>query len=251
LIGFFLLGAIATTGILDIYSYSQTRYYLPLSTLALFWTYAVLIQEYSVKQRKFWSVLLLLFILLPDVYLGARRKDGPFPPFQGLQVIYHDFQTGFLKTQGLHQAFEEISKDPQKHPVLVDYVPQFANWYVPGFPIALMPDATSKTKLNSENPIWNQDRSAFFWHVAYLDLPMRLWNCSNHCDYQIENLNLEAKTYELRIHSQQKSIAMCIVKRWKSTLWVNAPFRLLTPSAFEATGNGENLLGLSRPCHAD
>ncbi|MGE3973234.1 MAG: hypothetical protein AB7F59_01765 [Bdellovibrionales bacterium] len=237
-----MISAYLLTGALDAHPFSQARYYLYLPTFFLFWN--IVFQPFMVTQKKFqWAhgLVILIFILGPD--LTTRQ----FSAFQGLKVVWNDFQKArSQEKQPLHLALEEIRTEQK--PVLIDYVPQFVNWYLPGWPQALLPDATQRTELNHSNPIWQKPPVMPYWHLWYSSWESGGWVCMPHCDYVADEWNEERTQYKLTSQRLGESQKMCVVREWSTNPWNNAPFELMLPESFTPRGRADGRLTLAKVC---
>lgn len=227
--------------LLDLHPFSQSRYYLALPIFFLFWPLALYWPVGFRPKQIVIASILTLGILLPEF-------QGVIRPWQGLRVIAADWRlkaTG--ETQPLQEALAYL-KDARPGAVLIDYVPQFANWYLPERDIALMPDLATRHRLNIDNPIWRKPLLEPVWHVTYLRALRGQWNCTPSCDYVVEDVPSGSARYRLSSARLGKSFEMCIVKRWKVDRWNNAPFAGYDPEAYEASGKQRDELVVSTRC---
>ena len=237
-----VLFAYGITGMLDYHPFSQTRYYLFLPVLFLFWN--ICFPPFSREQKKAqWihASVLVIFILGPD--LTTRQ----FKAFQGIKIVFNDWQKARAQQrQPLHEAMEEIRKIQK--PVLIDYVPQYANWYLPGWPIALMPDATQQTALNVQNPIWEKPMPMPYWHLWYSSWGSGGWTCMGYCDYFVSQMDPVKKEYLLTSKRAGITRRMCFYKEWQTSQWNNAPFETVLPESFANEGQKTQTLLLAKDC---
>src|SRR6185436_13526986 len=179
-------------GALDFHPFSQFRYYLFIPVLAMAWPVALgLGQEPRRWVPKVAAGAIVVTALIPDVWLANVSTPPPFPPFQGMRLLWSDARHRFAgDRQPLHQAVALIQqRGAPGDPVVFDYVPQFVNWYLPGHPVALMPDWTAKNPLSEHNPIWDKPVQMPKWHAWYTNYINGTWKCSGRCDYAIGELN--------------------------------------------------------------
>jgi hypothetical protein len=237
--------------LLDCNSISQPRYYLALSAPAFFWPLALGLEGLSARaQRGLWAGL---FAALGVAELAIGPLSPPLPakahirhqhaPLQGLRLALHD--TRPLR-QPLSEALDAIRAGAG--PVLIDYVPPLANWYLPGRPVALMPDPTFQRPRNRANPLWSRPRSWPAWHLWYPHLGSGLWSCRPDCDFDVAALDLERGEYDLFSRSLGRRERFCVVQTWPTNRWNNAPFMNLRRSAFRPAGRAREPLVLARPC---
>lgn len=237
-----VLFAYGLTGLLDYHPFSQSRYYLFLPVLFLFWPIAFI--PFTATQKRpqmIFGMSLLAFILGPD--LTTRQ----FEAFQGTRVVWSDYehaQAGAL--QPLHEALDEIRKI--KKPVLIDYVPQYANWYLPGWPLALMPDATQKNPLNAKNPVWDQPLQMPSWHLWYPSWGAGGWTCMDQCDYFVSEMDPIKKEYILTSKRAGISKRMCVVREWRTSQWNNSPFEMVLQDSLNPEGLKSQTLALAKQC---
>ncbi|MBK9039646.1 MAG: hypothetical protein IPL83_10850 [Bdellovibrionales bacterium] len=228
-----------------IHPFSQSRYYLPITSLFLFWMIPFGLPKVSKKAITLILSICLLGLITPE--LSAR-----FKPFQGVQLSFYDFMSLKKEDQPLFKAIQKIKRQsqyPLDSSVLLDYVPQFINWYLPGYKVALMPDLATKTKLNSENQIWETIPEMPFWHMSYPGFGRGLWNCGSTCDYQIIEIPEVTDRYILHSQRRDEKIEMCLVDHWPSYQWTNSPFQRLEANAFTPSGaNGKTELVLAKRC---
>ncbi|HEY8211869.1 MAG TPA: glycosyltransferase, partial [Myxococcaceae bacterium] len=243
-----------TVGALDFHPFSQFRYYLFLPVLAMAWPVALGLGQ--VESRRWVAGMaagaIAVNALIPDVWLANVSTPPPFPPFQGLRLLASDAAHRFAgDRQPLHEAVALIQqRSAPGDPVVFDYVPQFVNWYLPGHPVALMPDWTAKNPLNEHNPIWDKPVAMPRWHVWYTNYVNGTWKCSGRCDYGIGNFDPGRGAYVLHSRRLGQSVPMCIVGAWPTHQWNNAPFIDYSPDALTPSGPRTVVLVVGTPCPA-
>jgi hypothetical protein len=244
--------------LMDLHPFSQPRYYLATAFFGLLWPVYAGLDGFGARERRLLPWLLALVVLLPDLVLGPAcrhtfdEKDPTraiaFRPFQGVRLAWADAAAGSTP-QPLHAALEYVREHGRPDdPVLVDYAPQFANWYLPGHPIALMPEATARTPLNERSRIWEAPLAWPRWHVWYFDLAGGQWMCEGKCDYTVSERKTEEGTYVLSSKRLGRSEKMCLVAHFQTEKWLNAPFRMLAREAFRPQGAGTETLAVAVPC---
>lgn len=248
-LGASLLVVSAAVQALDFHNYSQYRYYLSLPLLALCWPIALGSERFGVAARGALGLVLSLTALAPDLWF-ANRPGAPFPPFQGLRIAVSDARHALAGTrQPLHEAVDFLHGNAAPgDPIAFDLTPQYVTWYLPGHPPALVPDATARTPLNRENPVWRRPLLFPRWHVWYLDHPNGPWNCSGACDWRAERLDRRTGAYVLRSGRLARAEEMCIVAAWPTHHHNNAPFTSYSPEALDPAGPRSNVLVIGTPC---
>lgn len=249
--------AIAVLSWLERFPFSQSRYYFALVLIGLLWPVIYGLDWAAAAPRRWLYRALLLFCLLPELFawlLPTTRIGNPekhwFYPFQGIRVVARDASSGFAsREQPLEQAIRMVREQAAPDdPVLFDYVPQFANWYLPGHPIALMPDPHFRGGFNADHPIWSRPLVMPEWHIWYPSYGSGVWRCLDQCDYQALHYQEKTGRYQLRSRHLDRSVAMCTIRAWKTHHWNNAPFMNLLPSALRPAGATSGRLVLARPC---
>jgi len=232
--------AIVAGRLLDFYPFSQPRYYLALPIFFLFWPLAVDWPKAIRPSLRFIMGSYVVILLLPEF-------QGVIRPFQGLRVVAADWRMQWAGTvQPLTEALEVIRKSDDHGAVLIDYVPQFVNWYLRDRQVALIPDLFSKTPLNKDRSIWSTPLNEPEWHLFY-DRSLRgPWNCLPACDYQSGEIIEER--YELKSGVLGKTFAMCVVQRWPTALLNNAPIKGYPNGAVRPEGEVTTDLVLGRRC---
>jgi hypothetical protein len=260
LLGTVLAVLLITLRLLDLHPFSQPRYYLSAVFFGLLWPMYAGLDGFGARERRALPWLLALGVLLPDLVLAPARPRASntvdyttavgFLPFQGVRLAWSDAAADATR-QPLRLALDHVREHGRPDdPVLVDYVPQFANWYLPGHPIALMPEPTARTTLNARSRAWEEPPPMPRWHVWYLNLAGGQWMCEGRCDYTAEERNLEAGTYVLSSKRLGRSVKMCVVARFPTEKWLNAPFRMLAREAFRPQGTGTDTLAVATPCES-
>ncbi len=226
----------------DLNPYSQTRYYLSLPIFFLFWPIALPWPKGVVFPKKVLVYAAFAAVLVPE-FLGA------IAPWQGLRVVAADWR---MKAQGerqpLRRAFDMIRASGNTGGVVVDYVPQFANWYLRDAPVALMPDRAAKTKRNEANPLWSVPLVEPRWHLSYPTKFNGPWVCSPNCDYRAEGLTPSSRRYKLVSEALNKTFEMCVVNRWIVDAWNNVPFSEYEAASLRPEGLHRDELVLSVRC---
>ena len=223
---------------LDLHPFSQSRYYLAVPIIFLFW-FIPFGRPEEIKLKDGWVAgLLAVGLLLPDT-------QGVIPPFQGLRVLASDFKNR-LEKQPLHQAVGLIKATGDQGAVLFDYVPQLANWYLRERPIALLPDKTNQSKLSLENPVWQTPGADPVWHLRMVGPYNGFWNCSPDCDIHYKDDTGER--YVLEKRSTGESFEMCVIASWPTDRWNNAPFSMYEHEALEPAGKAQDRMVLARRC---
>lgn len=241
---------VLVVGVLDLHPFSQTRYYLAAVFFGLLWPVYGGLEGWSVRERRIVAAVLALVVLLPDLAFAPARRDG-FQPFQGVRLAWADAVSAGEVRQPLRRALDLVREHGASgDPVLVDYVPQFANWYLPGHPIALMPEPFARTPLNVGHPAWTRTPPMPRWHVWYVNVPPGPWICAGRCDYTVSGWNPVEGSYLLSSRRLGVSQKMCIVALYPTEKWLNAPFRMSSRAAFRPEGTAEDVLAVAVPCGA-
>jgi hypothetical protein len=245
----FLLVAVM---LVDIHSFTRPRYFLSIALMALLWPVAFGMDGLSARAKKgvFWLVFLLA--LAPELGLGRIAMSGetPFEPLQGLRLVRNDVKKQDQRIrQPVHEAIEWLRDNAApRDPILFDYTPQYANWYLPGRPIALMPDQYFRRGLNQNHEIWTRPIEMPRWHLWYPGFGSGIWECLDKCDYGAEDYDPITHRYTLRSTFLDQRQPMCPVKIWATHHWNNAPFKNLERSAFRPEGDDSGILLLAAPC---
>jgi hypothetical protein len=223
----------------DLHPYSQTRYYLSLPLFFLFWPIA-LPRPKGARLPKAYVYAAFAAVLMPE-FLGV------FPPFHGLRVVAADWSMKRGERQPLRQAFDMIASGGAGG-VVVDYAPHYTNWYLRNSPVALMPDRAAKTKLNENNPLWSVPLVEPRWHLSYPTKFNGPWVCAPNCDYRAEGLTPESKRYTLVSGALHEKFEMCVVGRWITDAWNNAPFSEYEQASLRPEGLHRDELVLAVRC---
>jgi len=231
---------VGASALLDFHPFSQARYYFSIPLLCILWPVALGFGNLEKSRRSIIMILMCVFIVGPEFTTREHK------PFQGLKIAISDFNHEGTK-QPLHSAFDMIrAGGTVGDSVLVDYVPHFANWYLPGYKIALLPDISAKTKLNVNNPVWDRPLQMPKWHLWYPTFGTGPWTCMGHCDYFAHDL-VKSK-YLLTSQKLERTISMCVVGRWKTSRYNNAPFEMMKAASFNPEGDLTDELVLAKPC---
>lgn len=226
----------------DLHPHSQTRYYLSLPLFFLFWPIALPWPKGVKLPRKAFIYAAFAAMLLPE-FLGA------FEPWHGLRVVAADWAMQARgERQPLREALETIRSSKDAGGVLVDYAPQYVNWYLRSWPVALMPDPATKTKLSERNPLWSAPLVEPQWHLSYPSKFNGTWTCSPDCDYRAVGLTPTSKRYDLISGALNKSFKMCVVGRWITDAWNNAPFSEYELASLRSEGLRRDELVLAVRC---
>jgi len=238
---------VSTLGIiwcLDWHPFSQERYYYSIALLFVLWPILFGTPSHSFMTSKVWTLVTCAVAITPELF------THDFLPFRGLQIVLEDLRNERAGTQQpIREAVDYIKiHGSYGDPVLVDYVPQYVNWYLPGFQIALMPDPTNKTDLNRNNPIWQHPPSMPMWHLWLPTKGVGPWTCINGCDYSVTSVSGSPDRYTLHSKWLHASTQMCIVKRWTTYRYLNAPFDTLNRAAFRPGETADDEMVLGRRC---
>jgi hypothetical protein len=235
-----IISCCAVVSILDAtYPFSQVRYYTFLSTFVVGACVVALPAE-APRRSALCGVLGSMFLL------GEIDLDRA--PFHGVRVAVHDVGRE-PRLEPLHRALEIIASAPLTEPVAIDYVPQFANWYLPGRPIALVPEPGDRTRLNSGLAIWGAKRVLPIWDVHYLgpDGP-GTWHCraSKRCTFT--RIPLDDGRYVIELTDGTRSTPMCVIASWPADPMNNSIFTVMDASAFSLAGAPSRTLVVGRQC---
>lgn len=232
---------------LDFYSFSQTRYYLSLVIFFIFSPFILNWLENRISNTRAF-VLLIFVTLLPEIYFWERLSM----PFQGVAHILNDTNS---QQKNEHQPFEvainQLKADAgdQNTTILIDYVPQYVNWYFKKAQPALIPDPSSKNVFNSKHPIWQSPPILPQWHIWYPSRGSGFWDKINNSKFNAINSNhLKAgDRYQLKIKGVDKPLLFCVLNTWNTDHWNNAPFRLYERDSFRPNGKDGELV-LAKSC---
>lgn len=153
--------------------------------------------------------------------------------------------------QPVHQVLDFLSARAEvKQPVLWDLVPQYVNWYRPGTPVALLPDAAAKTAANAGNALWDRPLRMPTWHVWFPAAGAGTWNCSGHCDYAVKYADPAHpdRPYTLTSGRLGLSVRMCPVMGVPANRVANAPFLLLSTGDFGPGSAPNEVMVVARVC---
>jgi hypothetical protein len=226
--------------LLDFYPFSQPRYYLALPIFFLFWPLAVNWPKSVRPSIPSLIVAYAVILLLPEF-------QGVIRPFQGLRVVVADWRMQIAGTvQPLTEAIGLIKKVDDRGAVLIDYVPQYVNWYLRDRQVALIPDSFSKTPLNKDRNVWSTQLIEPEWHIFYTQPHRGPWNCLPACDYQSGEI-IESR-YELKSGNLGKTFFMCVVKKWPTARLNNSPVKGYPDEAVLPEGKVNTELVLARRC---
>ena len=236
-----LLSVIIIVRILDFHPYSQTRYYLPVVGLFLFWPIAIGGPSFAASKmcRRIYAATFIAIFLC--VELG-----GGTPPFQGLRIVHFDATSE--TPQPLREVVSKIDgSGTTGSGVLMDYTPQAVNWYLPRFKPALIPDPTTLSHLGRKNanlPAMVEPE----WHVSYPTTQSGFWVCNDHCDFERIGNPATSDRYSIRSKTLGKIVNFCVIGRWKTHQWNNSPFMNYQETALSPAGSPNGDLVLARRC---
>ncbi|HAM34889.1 MAG TPA: hypothetical protein DEB40_04810 [Elusimicrobia bacterium] len=245
--------SVALTALAESHPQSQPRYYLAFGILGFFWPLALGWGGLPVRARqRYWTSVLaalcfseLVLWALP-VFINDQTRVHTHAPLQGLRLVLHDRDEARRGArQPLRQALDMMRQG--EGPVLIDYVPQFVNWYLPGREPALMPDPVYRGRANGDNPVWDRPRQRPAWHLWYPKFGSGTWECKPGCDFHVEGDDWAAGRYTL-VSREMGRQEMCVARTWATQQWNNAPFMNLRASAFQPQGQEDGPLVLARPC---
>lgn len=241
---------------LDCVPLSQARYYLSTPLLlcgALLAIGLPLGDAPPWLRRAVWGSICAIPLLCEALLGRYARFDVrtlPFSPLQGVRLALSDVvrqRDGMV--QPLREALSTIRQLGQKgDPVLIDYVPHFVNWYLPGFTPALVPDPTLKTPLNRDQPLWRTPPPMPEWHLWYPNWQRGFWTCLDKCDFSATGYRPDRGEYTLRSRWRGEEVRMCVVKRLGTSPHNNAPFMMFLDQSFGTRGPQAKTLVLSRRC---
>ncbi len=236
----------------DIHSFTRPRYFLSIAVMALLWPVAFGMDGLSTRARTGVRWVIFLVALAPELGLGRIAMSGepPFDQFQGVRLVHSDTRDERLGTrQPIHEAIAWLQQNAAPgDPILFDYTPQFANWYLPGRPVALMPDSYFHSGLNIDHEIWTRSIEMPRWHLWYPEFGSGIWKCLDECDFGAEDYDPQTRRYTLRSTVLGIRQPMCPAEIWATHYWNNAPFKNLERSAFRPEGDASGILLLAEPC---
>ena len=238
---------IAVISFFDFHPFSQIRYYTATALIALLWP---LYTDVESKYLNRFLIALLSVAAIAELGLGRATSRDLYWPFQGIHLVLSDWQN---QQAGTQQPFREAmtfirENSNPSDPVLIGYVPQYVNWYLPGHPVALMPSVTGLTPLNKSNPIWQTPLTFPVWQVFNLHWGPGAWDCDKACDFGVRDIDLKNQTYILFSKTMQREQKMCIVRSWMTSPHNNAPFELLKEEAFVPQGPETAPTVLAKAC---
>lgn len=244
------LTSIVIISVFDFHPFSQIRYYSATALVSLFWPFYTKLEQSQTQRLRPIFASIFVVILLTEFALGRATSRDLYWPLQGLRLVHNDFKMQQMKTQQpLQEALAYIRSHAQPNdPILVDYVPQYVNWYLPGHPVALIPDQKAKTKLNQNRQIWLQTLPFPKWHIWNQRWGSGTWDCLKSCDFSAHEVDLQNATYLLTSGALSRTEKMCIVKSWMTDPLSNSPFKMLTEDAFKPAGAPWGVTLLARPC---
>lgn len=212
----------------DMFSFSQTRYYLFLiftNFLALL--YFLNWREAGLNFRRL-AFLLCLGIGLQEFVvapLGGKRSYTPLVAFKNVFENTRHAEAG--EKTPLREAMQMIAAAPSGS-ALIEYVPQYVNWYTQKT-VALVPDVQFRTPLNEGHPTWGKIDFRPRFHLFY-ESYNGYWACSDACGFSRSAIS--NGRYELRFQDKtgHEPVQMCVVRDWATSKWDGAPFVVLEKS---------------------
>jgi hypothetical protein len=228
-------------------SFSQARYYYSISTISLFWFLATgfssrgAFQLESLLTRASAGGVILALLVFEFQGRAFWRATDLFP---GLRAALRQSER---VDDSLAEALSIIREQAEPgEAILVDYVPQYVNWYLPGYRVALIPDRTARTPLNADNPLMSARLREPEWHLWFPSWGSGFWSCVSACDQHVERIDWKTRSYLLRSDALGRELKFCIVQTWESSPWDNAPFRVI--DNFDAEFKRSGMLALARRC---
>lgn len=240
---------------LDAFAFSQWRYYLSVAVVAVGWPIALGLPSDAPRWRVAWSCALLVASLAPDLVFGRHvddRQFSPYRPFHGARVAFDDRLNARRGVrQPLHEAIDHIrSAGTAGEAVLFDYVPQFVGWYLSDRSPALVPDISQMNSLNADHRIWRELPRFPDWHAWYATMGGGFWACGAGCDFRAQGYAPDRERYVLSSRRLRRSEEMCVVRRWMTDKYNNAPFHNVGPHGMRPDGGANDVLVLARRCRA-
>jgi hypothetical protein len=222
---------------------AQFRYYLPLWLFCSLWPLGMNGEWFSSKAQTWLAGFMFVLVVVPE--FSTRR----YHPYHGLELVVDDFRKERKGVQQpLREAVEIISsRSGNDDAVLFDHVPLYANWYLPGKTVALMPDESGRHKLNNQNPIWEKPLRMPDWHVWYPSVGFGV-NGDPRSDYQAHDLDMDRKRYYLTSTKLHQTIGMCVEKYWTTEIFNNHVFRLYSDTSLTPSGDRTDVMILAKKC---
>lgn len=238
---------VAGVRVLDFHPVSASRYYVHAVALLVLWPVVLGLEDMTATWRRAWAVACVVFLGAPDVQI-ALRGGGHL----GLALVAADAR---YQAEGAEQPLQQVVRHIREHggaadPVLIDVVPQFVNWYLPGHPLALVPDVADRNVRNADNPMWAAVPPMPRWHAWYPTWGVGFWSCHGACDVTVERAEGVALDgpYTLVGRRRGERVLMCPVIGFETTRLLNAPYEYLFTGNTSPLGHPSDLLVLARPC---
>jgi hypothetical protein len=228
---------------------SSYRYFLFLPLVFALWPVALgpLVQDHH--RRWLWAGVILT-LLGPDLHRGLKMGTHA-----GVALALQDARQEALGTrQPLHQVVDFLRQRARPdEPILWDMVPQYVNWYLPGQPVALLPDLAARVKSTQDSPWWKAVPRQAVWHVWFPKAGAGTWDCSGHCDVRAVDANPDQPQtpYTLESGRLGTRVRMCPVMGVPASRIANAPFLLLATGALQPAGAADEMLVVSHACDAE
>jgi len=226
--------------------FSQSRYYFSIALFALFWIVALGSSSKGESSRRLLGQVLCGYAVL---VLLLFEREGKIhwkadSLYAGLRAVNLERDRA---AEPLVIAIERIKNEGEPTaPVLIDYVPQYVNWYLRGHRVALVPDSTSRTPLNAANLLMQRELVMPEWHLWYPSWGSGFWSCIGKCDFSVKFIDWTTRSYELSSRKLNQKVKMCVLQTWESSPWDNAPFRFI--DGFNPAFKREGMLALARRC---
>lgn len=239
--------------LLDLHPMSTARYYVSLNVMMCLWPLAVGLGALQKRGRLVAGLSICACVLLPDLVRGWQVAGNPLA-HQGIRLVVTDVQS---QRAGVRQPLHQVVDYLRTHaaadaPVLFDAVPQYANWYLPGHPVALMPDASAMTSRNRDNPLWQRPLQMPAWHIWYPTWGSGPWTCTNHCDYvaEYDDPSRLDGPYWLSSKRLGTRTRYCPVAGFPTARLNNAPYQYLATASVAPEGLHTDLMVVAQPCSA-